>query len=226
MLKTKEQILKELADAIVAMDEDGAVKLAGEALRQGIGAHEAIIDGLSKGMDVVGVKYESGEYFIPQLLVCSDAMYAAIEVLKPYLKGTDAKSAGSIVIGVVEGDTHDIGKNLVKIMLESSGFEVHDLGRDVPLQKFMDEAEKVRARMICLSTLMTTAMSGMEEVVDMLKAAGLRDKYKVMVGGGPISQSFADAIGADGYASDAVHAVKKARELLDGNNCIAVSHAQ
>ncbi|MBI5589440.1 MAG: corrinoid protein [Deltaproteobacteria bacterium] len=213
-MKIKEQVLKELADAVVAMDEDGAVALAHEALRQGINAHEAILEGLSKGMDAVGKKYESGEYFIPQLLVCSDAMNAAIEVLKPHLKGTDAKSAGSVVIGVVEGDTHDIGKNLVKIMLESSGFKVHDLGRDVPMQKFMDEAEKVRAQMICLSTLMTTAMSSMEEVVRILKAAGLRDKYKVMVGGGPISQSFADAIGADGYASDAIHAVKKAKELL------------
>jgi len=214
MLKTKERILRELADAVVAMDEDGAVKLAGEALRQGIHAREAILEGLSRGMDVVGQKFESGEFFIPQLLVCSDTMNAVIDILKPHLEGTDARSSGRVVIGAVKGDMHDIGKNLVKIMLESSGFEILDLGQDVPLRRFMDEAKRVQAEMICLSCLLTTAMWGMEEVVRMLKTAGLRNQYKVMVGGAPISQSFADAIEADGYASDAVSAVRKARELL------------
>ncbi len=217
MLKRRVQILKEIAAAVVAMDENGVVHLAREALHQGVKANEIIMEGLSKGMEVVGKRYESGEYFIPQMLVASDAMYAAIEVLKPHLTGTAGKSAGRIVIGVVEGDTHDIGKNLVKIMLESSGFTVHDLGRDVPLQKFIEEAEAVQAQMICLSSLMTTAMSGMKEVVRMLKTRGLRHKYKVMVGGGPISQAFADAIEADGYAANAVSAVKKAKELLSGD---------
>lgn len=214
MLKTKEQILQGLADAVVAMDESSAIALAREVIHQGINVHEAIFDGLSKGMDIVGRKYESGEYFIPQLLVCSDAMNVAIEILKPHLKGTDTNTEGRIVIGVVEGDTHDIGKNLVKIMLESGGFIVHDLGRDVPLQKFIDEAEKVRAQMICLSTLMTTAMNGMGEVIQALEEQGIRDKYKVLIGGGPISQSFADTIKADGYASNAVQAVQKTKELL------------
>ncbi len=214
MTKTKERILQELADAVVTMDEIGAVALADKVLDMGINIQEAIMQGLSKGMDVVGRKFDKGEYFIPQLLVCSDTMNAAIEVLKPYLIESESDTFGRIVIGVVEGDTHDIGKNLVKIMLESGGFVVHDLGRDVPLEKFIDKAEKVQAQMICLSTLMTTAMGGMEEVVRILKKRGLRNKYKVLVGGGPISQSFADAIGADGYAFNAIHAVQKAKELL------------
>lgn len=214
MTKTKEQILQELADAVVTMDESRAVALASEVLEMRINIREAIIEGLSRGMDTVGRKFEKGEYFIPQLLVCSDTMNAGIEVLKPHLIGKDSDTTGRIVIGVVEGDTHDIGKNLVKIMLESGGFVVHDLGRDVSLEKFIDEAEKVQAHMICLSTLMTTAMSGMENVVRILKKKGLRNKYKVLVGGGPISQSFADAIEADGYALNAIHAVQKAKELL------------
>ncbi len=216
MTKTKERILEELADAVVAMDESRAVSLAAEVVSKGMNVQEAILKGLSRGMDVVGVKFEKGEYFIPQLLVCSDAMNAAIEVLKPHLREKDTATNGCIVIGVVEGDTHDIGKNLVKIMLESAGFVVHDLGRDVPLQKFITEAERVKAEMICLSTLMTTAMSGMEEVVQMLKKQGVREKYKILVGGGPISQAFANAIEADGYSQNAVHAVKKAKEMLCG----------
>ncbi|EMS77973.1 dimethylamine corrinoid protein MtbC [Desulfotignum phosphitoxidans DSM 13687] len=214
MLMTKDKILQGLTDAVVAMDETGASTLAREVLNQGIDVREAIFDGLSRGMEIVGRKYERGEYFIPQMLVCSDAMNVAIEILKPHLKVADGCIAGRVVIGVVEGDTHDIGKNLVRIMLESGGFIVHDLGRDVRVQKFIDEAESVRADMICLSTLMTTAMNSMEEVIQALMNQGIRKKYKVLVGGGPVSQSFADSIQADGYASNAVHAVKKARELL------------
>ena len=214
MQRTKTEILNDLADAVVTMDENRAVELAKEALQANIDAYEAITTGLSKGMEVVGQKYENGEYFIPELLVCSDAMYAGIDVLKPHIKADSIKTVGRIVIGVVEGDTHDIGKNLLKIMLESSGFEVHDLGRDVPLKRFIDESERLEAQIICMSTLMTTTMVGMERVIDMLRGAGLRKRYKVMVGGGPISQSFADKIGADGYALHAASAVKKAKELL------------
>jgi len=141
-------------------------------------------------------------------------MYAGIEVLKPHLKGDGIDTAEKAVIGVVEGDTHDIGKNLVKLMLESSGFQVHDLGRDVPLQEFPNGAEQVGAKLICISTLMTTGMDGMEEMIRMLEAEGARERYRIMVGGGPISQAFADRIGADGYAPDALSAVKKAREIL------------
>lgn len=214
MQRTKTEILKDLADAVVEMEETRVAELAKEALESGVDACEAIMDGVSKGMEIVGQKYESGEYFIPQLLVCSDAMYIGIDVLKPHLKAELTGQAGRIVIGVVEGDTHDIGKNLVKIMLDTSGFEVHDLGRDVPLRRFVEEAERVCAGMVCMSTLMTTAMGGMEEVLAMLKTEGVRKKYKVMVGGGPISQAYADRIGADGYAPNAAAAVKKARELL------------
>jgi dimethylamine corrinoid protein len=135
--------------------------------------------------------------------------------LKPHLRSESSSISGPIVIGVVEGDTHDIGKNLVRTMLESSGFTVYDLGRDVPLQHFIDEAERTGAQMICLSTLMTTAMGGMEEVIRLLTIQGLREKYKILIGGGPVSSAFAVAIQADGYASNAVHAVRKAKELLN-----------
>jgi len=214
MQRIKTELLKNLADSVVKMDENRAVELAKEALEVKIDAYEAITYGLSKGMEIVGRKYENGEYFIPELLVCSDAMYAGIDILKPHIKADFVNTAERIVIGVVEGDTHDIGKNLVKIMFESSGFEVHDLGRDVPLKRFVEEAEKLEAQMICMSTLMTTTMMGMEGVINMLQGAGLRERFKVLVGGGPISQAFAVKIGADGYAHNAPGAVKRARELL------------
>jgi dimethylamine corrinoid protein len=213
MFRPKNEILDDLALAIVAMEETKAVELAQEAVQSGMDPYEAI-GGLSKGMDMVSRKYESGEYFLPQLIVCSDALYAGLEVVKPHLKTLSAQSYGRVVIGVVEGDTHDIGKNLVKLMLEFSGFDVCDLGRDVPLRKFLEEPQRVGADLICMSTLMTTAMGGMEKVMGMLGVEGVREKYKVMIGGGPISQRFADKIGADGYAPNAAAAVKKARELL------------
>jgi corrinoid protein of di/trimethylamine methyltransferase len=217
MIRTKPEILRDLADAVVEMEEKKAVELALEVLECGIDPYVAIMDGLSKGMELVGKKYEIGEYFIPQLIVCSDAMYAGIEVLRPHIVAESVKTFGKVVIGVVEGDTHDIGKNLVKMMLEASGFEVHDLGRDVPLRRFVEESERVSAQMICMSTLMTTAMDGMEEVMAMLDAEGVRNKYRVLIGGGPISQKYADRIRADGYAPNAAAAVKKAKELVVSN---------
>jgi dimethylamine corrinoid protein len=225
MPRSKAEILKELARAVVEMEETQAVELAKESLECGIDPYESIEDGLSKGMETVGKKYESGEYFIPQLLVCSDTMYEAIEILRPHLVAQSAKVLGKVVIGVVEGDTHDLGKNLVKIMLEASGFEGHDLGRDVPLRKFVEEAERISADMICMSTLMTTAMGGMEAVMRMLETGGIRSRYKIMIGGGPVSQGYADRIGADGYASNAAAAVKKAKELLKIPMDLRISHS-
>jgi corrinoid protein of di/trimethylamine methyltransferase len=195
------------------MDEDLAVSVSKAALDDGVDAYDAIEKGLSHGMARAGQLFEEEEYFIPELLMCSDAMYAGLEVLKPHLKKT-VESRGTVVIGVIEGDTHDIGKNMVRIMFETGGFNVIDLGRDVTPQRFVDSARESKADIIALSTLMTTTMDGMGTVVKLLVEANLRDGVKVMVGGGPISPGFAKRIGADGYAVNAAEAVKVARELV------------
>ncbi|BCS54150.1 corrinoid protein [Geobacter sp. SVR] len=208
-----ESHFKELSNAVVEMDEERAVAAAHAALEDGVEAYDAIQQGLSEGMARAGQLFEEEEYFIPELLMCSDAMYAGLEVLKPHLK-TTGEARGTVVIGVVEGDTHDIGKNMVRIMFETGGFHVVDLGRDVPPQRFVDAAREVKADIIALSTLMTTTMEGMGTVVRLLEEARIRDGIKVMVGGGPISPGFAKRIGADGYAVNAAEAVKVAKELV------------
>lgn len=210
-----QNLFHELSDAVVEMDEDLTNDLANRVITEGKDPLAAIEKGLVDGMNRAGELFESEEYFIPELLLCSDAMYAGLDVLKPHLKQDRTANHPKIVIGVVEGDTHDIGKNLVKIMLESAGFEMYDLGRDVPPAKFVEEAQKNHASIIALSTLMTTTMSGMAEVIRLLKEAGIRDSVKVIIGGGPISQSFADQIGADGYSSNAPDAVRLVKRLLN-----------
>ncbi len=213
MSKSQEQLWRELSDAVVAMEEDIAVRLANEVVRLGYDPYPAIEKGLADGMDRAGKLFETEEYFIPELLMCSDAMYAGLDVLRPILKANQSTTKYKAVIGVVEGDTHDIGKNLVKIMLETSGFEIFDLGRDIPPRDFVAKAREVGAQIIALSTLMTTTMDGMAEVIRILKQEQVREKFAVMVGGGPISQSFADRIGADGYAKDAAEAARLAQRL-------------
>lgn len=210
----KEQLLKEVSDAVVEMDEDRTVATSHAVLENGIDAYEGISKGLADGMDRAGQLFEQEEYFIPELLMCSDAMYAGLNILRPHLKTSADGKKQRFVIGVIEGDTHDIGKNLVKIMLETAGFEVSDLGRDVPAQEFVDRAKSVGADFIGISTLMTTTMDGIREVISLLEQEQIRDQFKVMVGGGPISQGFADRIGADGYAVNAADAVRVARKLL------------
>lgn len=216
MDKGQKELFVQLSDAVVAMDETRTVQLAKEVVNKKYDAYQAIEKGLADGMDRAGKLFEEEEYFIPELLMCSDAMYAGLEVLKPHLQVDRQAKKFKAVIGVVEGDTHDIGKNLVKIMMETSGFEVIDLGRDVPPRDFVAKAKEVNAQVIALSTLMTTTMDGMAEVIRILKAENIREKFIVMVGGGPISQSFADRIGADGYAKDAAEAARLAQRLAMG----------
>jgi corrinoid protein of di/trimethylamine methyltransferase len=210
----KETVLADMARAVVDMDETAAVKLAETSIELGVDAYTGINDGLVKGMNIVGEKYDNEEYFIPELLLCSDAMTAGIEVLRPHLPVKEQKVKEKIVIGVIQGDTHDIGKNLVKIMLETSGFDVVDLGRDVAPQKFVDTAVELKARLIGLSTLMTTTMGRMEVVIRILEDQGIRDRFRVMVGGEPVSKGFADRIGADAYALNGTEAAKTALELV------------
>jgi len=213
MNRQKEEIIKDLARTVIEMDEEGAVEAARQALELKIDPYEAIMDGLAKGMEVVSDKFDREEYFVPEILICSDAMYAAMDILKPHIKPGSVSTPAKVVIGVIEGDIHDIGKNLVRIMLEGAGFEVFDLGRDVPIKDFVSKAEEVDADIIAMSTLMSTTMGGMRGVIEILEAEGLREKYKVMIGGGPISQSFADQIGADSYGDDASKAVRIAKRI-------------
>ncbi|MGN0422932.1 MAG: corrinoid protein [Lachnospiraceae bacterium] len=214
-MSCKEELLKRLSDGVLEMEEDEVEEAAKEYVEEGYPALDAIMDGLVDGMNRASVLFEEEEYFVTDILLCSDAMYVGLDILRPYLPDEEEQQKRKGVIGVVEGDTHDIGKNLVKIMLETAGFEMIDLGRDVPLQKFVDTAIEKEAEFICMSTLMTTTMSGMETVIHMLEEKGIRDNFKVMIGGGPISQKYADKIGADGYSQNAVEAVKLAKRLLN-----------
>jgi len=215
MSNLKEDLLKKLADCVVEMEDETVRDIANEYIDNGFEAYEGIAKGLAFGMEDAGRLYEEEEYFIPDLLLCSDAMYEGIDILKPHITKDSTKESYKAVVGVVEGDTHDIGKNLFKIMLETSGFEVYDLGRDVPCIDFIKKAKEIDADLIGLSTLMTTTMENMELVIDLLNKEDIREKFVVMVGGGPISQSFANEIGADGYAHEASKAAKLAKELIN-----------
>ncbi len=208
----KEKLYQKISDNVVEMEDEVVEELCQQALDEGCDAAETINKGLIPGMDRVGVLYEEGEYFLPEILTASYALNAGLDVLRPHIKQEKSQEKIKIVIGVVEGDTHDIGKNLVKIMAESAGFEVIDLGRDVPLDDFISTAEQENCDFICLSTLMTTTMPGMKVIIDKLTQQNIRGKYKVMIGGGPVSQKYADEIGADAYTVDANAAVRKMKE--------------
>lgn len=214
MSEEKNRIIAQLSDAVVEMEEDVVEHLAKEYIAMGFDAFDGINEGLASGMDRAGKLYEEEEYYIPELLMCSDAMYRGLDILSPHLKRNENEEKLKAVVGVVQGDTHDIGKNLFKIMLETVGFEVIDLGRDIPPQDFVDKAKEINACLIGLSTLMTTTMNNMETVIQLLKQEGIRDNIIVMVGGGPISQGFADKIGADGYAPEASRAAKMAIQMV------------
>lgn len=215
MIASKEELLAKLSECVVEMEDEEVPEVAAEYIEAGYPAFDGIMDGLVDGMNKASELYDEEEYFVTDVLLCSDAMYAGLDVLRPHLpeEAANAKKP-AVVIGVVEGDTHDIGKNLVKIMLETAGFEAYDLGRDVPLDAFVDKAVEVDAKIVCMSTLMTTTMDGMATVINKLKERGIRDKVKVMVGGSPISQKYADDIGADRYSVNAVEAVRVAKELV------------
>jgi dimethylamine corrinoid protein len=213
----KKSLFEEISNSVVEMEEEKVIELCKESLEQKIDAYETITGALVPGMDRVSKLYEEEEYFLPEVLICSDAFNSGLEVVKPYIDKSSAAKTIKVVIGVVEGDTHDIGKNLVRILMSASGIEVCDLGRDVKLEKFVEKAEEINADIICMSTLMTTTMDGMKTVIDKLKEKNIRNEYKIMIGGGPISQHFADIIGADVYSKDASEAVRKAKEIMGGN---------
>ena len=216
MARSKEELLAKLSECVVEMEDEEVVGYAKEYIKAGYPAFDGIMEGLVDGMNKASDLYDAEEYFVTDVLLCSDAMYAGLDVLRPHLPAEEGGGEKpKAVIGVVEGDTHDIGKNLVKIMMDTAGFEMFDLGRDVPLDDFVNKAVEVNADMICMSTLMTTTMVGMATVIDKLKEKGIRDQFKIIIGGSPISQKYADEIGADGYSVNAVEAVKLAKRLCN-----------
>ena len=212
---TRNEIYPKMSEAIVAGDRAAARALAEEAVRSGLDLLEVVEQGYVPGIQKVGELWERGEYFLPELITSAEAMKSAMVVLNPELKQRNVMSrlGGTVVIGTVEGDIHDIGKNLVASMLQAGGFEVIDLGADVKLERFIETAEEVGAGMICLSALLTTTMMNQRRLIGLLRDKGLRDKYKVLVGGAPASRKWAEEIGADGYAENAVAAVKLAKSL-------------
>ena len=207
--------LNELYEAILGGKLEQAQAVTQQAIAEGIEPQSIINDYMVKGMEEIGARFEAGKAFVPNLLMSARAMKGCLELLKPLLKGDSSTSAGRVVIGTVKGDLHDIGKNLVASMLEGCGLEVINLGVDVSSDKFIDAAKANHADIICMSALLTTTMNYMKEVIAAVKASGLRDQVKVMVGGAPLNNDFAVAIGADGYSSNANDAVALARRLVN-----------
>ena len=212
----KSEILQMMKKAILEGDSDLAREGAEAAVRQQIDPLEVLDSGLSKGMELVGDRFETGEAFLPELLMAAETFNAAMDILKPEIKAQKKKvdKSGTVLIATVKGDLHSIGKNIVATILETRGFTVVDMGIDIPTLDIIDKADKVKADVIALSSLMTTTMPTQKEVIDALEEMGLRDKYAVILGGGPVSQKWADEIGADGYAQNAVEAVELVKKLM------------
>jgi len=211
-----DELFQAMAQSIIDGDPDGAADLARKAVEAGIDPLEAINKGFVSGVDYVGEQYSKGEMFLPDLVLAGEAMKAAIAVLEPEIarKGGQRQTLGTVVIGTVEGDIHDIGKTLVATMLSVGGFRVYDLGVDVPVPTFVEKAREVNADIVGMSALLTTTMVRQRDVIEALEDAGLRSRVKVMVGGAPVTRSWAQEIGADGYSEDAIGAVAVARQLL------------
>jgi len=197
-----------MTEALVGCDADKLKGLVNAALEEKVPAIDILNNGLISGMDIVGEKMENGDMFIPEVLMAAQAMGTCVEILKPLLGEDGAAEGGSVVIGTVKGDLHDIGKNLVAMMMESAGLTVHNLGVDIDPQEFVTQIKEKNASIVCLSALLTTTMPMMKETVDAILESGLRDQVKIIVGGAPVTQAFADEIGADGWAPDAGAAAK------------------
>ncbi len=214
----KEQILEKLAAAVVDGEEEEAKILARAAVNSQVEPLEAIEKGLSKGMEIVGGQFDSGEVYLPELLMAAASFNAAMAILTPEIEAQKKQVAkmGKVLIGTVKGDVHSIGKDIVTSVLDTSGFEVMDMGVDNSSLEIIQEAEKIHADVIALSSLMTTTMPGQKEVIDMLKEMGLREKYFVIIGGGPVNQTWADRIGADGYGRSAIDSAALVKELIAG----------
>ena len=208
------EILEKMATALISGKEAELKTLTQEALDKSIGAKEILDDGLLAGMDVVGKRFKAGDMFIPEVLLCARCMHGAMDILKPLLSEADSKGAGKVVIGTVEGDLHDIGKNLVAMMMQGSGFKVIDLGVNLKPQAFVDAVKEHKPDIVGMSALLTTTMPKMEETIIALKEAGIRDQVKIMAGGAPVTQDFIEKIGADTYGANAASASEGAKALV------------
>ena len=206
--------LKELAEAIISGNRDKSRALTEQALAEKVNPGKIINEGLIAGMSVVGAKFKANEFYVPEVLIAARAMHASLDLLRPLIAEHGIEPVGRVAIGTVKGDLHDIGKNLVAMMLEGAGYEVNDLGVDVKPEVFIEAVKDKKAQVIALSALLTTTMPAMADTIKALEQAGVRNKVKVMIGGAPVTQSYADEIKADGYAPDAASAVDKAKELL------------
>ena len=209
--------LKGMAEALIKGDANTVKELVEAAVKENAPVGDILNKGLIAGMNVVGIKFKNNEFYVPEVLIAARAMHAGMAIIEPLLVESGIEPIGKIAVGTAKGDLHDIGKNLVIMMLKGGGFEVEDLGIDVPEEKFVEVAKK-GTQLIGISALLTTTMPGMKMVIEALKSAGLRDKVKVMIGGAPITQAYADEIGADGYSPDAASAVDKAKQLMGINN--------
>jgi corrinoid protein of di/trimethylamine methyltransferase len=207
-------ILEQMAEKLYDGEDEAVAGLTQKALDEGIKAEEVLKNGLLAGMDRVGVDFRAGDLFVPEVLIAARAMHAGMDVLRPLLAEGDTGSMGKVLMGTVAGDLHDIGKNLVGMMLEGGGFEVVDLGTDVPPEEFAEAVRKEQPDLVGMSALLTTTMPSMKDTLEALEDVGVREQVKIMVGGAPVTQAFAEEIGADGYAPDSASAVELARSLV------------
>ena len=215
-VERSQELVKSLFESVINMDEDAARVISNAILNEGVDAYSAITRGLTAAMEKVGALYANHEYFVPELLLCSDALYASLEILKPHVKIDTSAFRKKIILGTVEGDIHDIGKNLVKIMFEAAGWEVYDLGNDVRISRFVEEQKRVKADLVGLSALMSTSMLAIPKIIELLRA---EDKgVMVMAGGAPLNRDIAAKYGANGYAANAGEAVQEALRLLEAKS--------
>ncbi len=211
-MASKEELHQQLKNSVIEYQEEGVQEAAQAILDEGYDPLEAIMDGLAAGMEVVGDLYDRNEYFVPEVLMCADALYAGLDILRPHITKDEGQVNAQVVIGSVQGDVHDIGKNLVKMMFDVAGWEVHDLGRDVPLEKFVEEQLKTDSEVVAMSAMMTTTMLGMKKVIEMIKEKN--PNVGIMLGGAPVTQDVANLFGADGYAESAGNAVSEGIKMI------------
>ena len=211
-MATKEELFEKLKNGVVEYEEDEVKEASQQALDEGYDALEMVMDGLAAGMEVVGDLYDRNEYFVPEVLMCADALYAGLDILRPHVPEKEDGVNAQVVIGSIQGDVHDIGKNLVKMMFDVAGWDVHDLGRDVPLEKFVDEQLRTDSEVVAMSAMMTTTMLGMKKVIKMIKEKN--PDVAIMLGGAPVTQDVANLFGADGYAESAGNAVSEGIKMI------------
>ncbi|MEW5908536.1 MAG: corrinoid protein [Thermodesulfobacteriota bacterium] len=211
-MASKQELLELLKDGVINYKEDQVKEASQSSVDEGYPALEMIMDGLAAGMEVVGDLYERHEYFVPEVLMCADALYAGLAILRPHVPKQDGGAVAQVVIGSIQGDVHDIGKNLVKMMFDVAGWQVYDLGRDVPLEKFVEEQLRTDAEVVAMSAMMTTTMLGMKKVIKMIKDKN--PNVAIMLGGAPVTQDVAKLFGADGYAESAGNAVQEGIKMI------------